>query len=92
MILETGAVKAQGNWEAIKHSVTPSISKFRFQQQRDHDATLAPNPALVKLDSQVRAKEEAQADLARQTGDLGLYCQDSTGTTARATVADLCNT
>ncbi|KAK4233232.1 P-loop containing nucleoside triphosphate hydrolase protein [Achaetomium macrosporum] len=71
VILEGGGVKAQGSWEAIKHKASSSISKFSFQQHTDHVIGPTPHSMSAKLNSQVR--QEAEADLARKTGDLGLY-------------------
>ena len=73
VILEDGGViKAQGTWEAIKHHASSSISKFRLQEhQAGHDRGSA------KPSSQSR--QEAQADLARKTGDFGLYRQCQCG-------------
>ncbi|KAK3903084.1 ABC transporter type 1, transmembrane domain-containing protein [Staphylotrichum tortipilum] len=73
VILEGGGVKAHGNWEAIKHHASSSISKFSLQEhQADHidDPAKASSPATSR---QLQATQEARVDLARNTGDLGLY-------------------
>ncbi|KAK4248096.1 P-loop containing nucleoside triphosphate hydrolase protein [Corynascus novoguineensis] len=74
LILDDGGVKAKGNWEAIRHKTSSSISKFRFQQQSHSGPNPPKTTSSTKLSDQLQAMREAEADLARRTGDLGLYC------------------
>ncbi|EDN95157.1 hypothetical protein SS1G_11032 [Sclerotinia sclerotiorum 1980 UF-70] len=60
----------QGNWQTIKFE-TGSIAKFS-SGNRSKD-NLAVSAAFDKLSSQVQAKDEAEIDLARQSGDFALY-------------------
>lgn len=73
VILEGGGVKAQGNWEAVKNKVSSSISKFSLQHQTDRAFGTTPSRNPGRLNAQLQVRQEAQADLARKTGDLGLY-------------------
>ena len=70
VILEDGKIKAQGSWEAIKHKASSSISKFSIQHQLNRGV---PPLTSGRLNAQLQAKEEAQAELARKPGDLELY-------------------
>ena len=72
VILEDGKIKAQGSWEAIKHKASSSIPKFSIQHQLNRGA---PPPTSGGLNAQLQAKEEAQAELTKKSGDLELYCQ-----------------
>ena len=72
VMLENGKIKAQGSWEAIKHKASSSISKFSIQHQLNRGVL---PPTCGRLNAQLQAKEEAQAELARKSGDLELYCQ-----------------
>ncbi|KAL2127939.1 hypothetical protein VTI74DRAFT_9944 [Chaetomium olivicolor] len=74
VILEGGGVRTQGNWEAIRHKASSSISKFSLQRQTDPVIGPTSPSTSAKLNAQLRARQEAQADLARKTGNLGLYC------------------
>jgi len=60
----------QGNWENIKIKAT-SISKFSTSNSAKENAVILAN--FAKLNAQVQAKEETEADLSRQTGDPALY-------------------
>ncbi|AEO64833.1 uncharacterized protein THITE_2142635 [Thermothielavioides terrestris NRRL 8126] len=73
IILDGGGIKAQGSWEAIKHQASSSISKFSLQRPTDDVVSPASPPTFAKLNAQLQIKQEAQADLARRTGDMGLY-------------------
>ena len=60
----------QGNWQSIKIEAG-SIAKFSSGNHiKDNTAVAA---AFAKLSAQVRAKDEAEIDLARQSGDSALY-------------------
>lgn len=62
-------IKEQGNWEEIKSKPT-SLLKSIPTTKNKNDALL---PNFDKLSAQLRAKDEAEKDLSRQTGDLTLY-------------------
>ncbi|RFU26545.1 hypothetical protein B7463_g9807, partial [Scytalidium lignicola] len=72
VILGDLGIKAQGGWNTIK-SKTEAIEKFgpRNPTEEGGDSALAKN--LDKLNAQLRASNEAEGDLARQTGDTTLY-------------------
>ncbi len=72
VLLEDGRIKAQGSWEEIKHKASASIPKFSVQHKLNRGI---PPPTSVRLNAQLQAKEDAQADSARKPGDLGLYRQ-----------------
>lgn len=80
MVLDGGQVKAQGAWQIIQHKVSSSISKFSLHHDNDRGGD-NPSSTPGKADIQVRVKQDAQADLTRKTGDLGLYrqCHDDPG-------------
>ncbi|KAK6609022.1 hypothetical protein H4I96_02953 [Botrytis cinerea] len=60
----------QGDWQSIKIKAG-SIAKFSSGNNiKDNAAVVA---AFAKLSAQVRAKDEAEIDLARQSGDSALY-------------------
>ncbi len=73
VIIEGGKIRAQGGWEAIKHKASLSISKFNLQHQLGGVVFLTPPPISGRLNAQLRARQEAETDLARKTGDLQLY-------------------
>lgn len=70
VILEDHGIKEQGNWQTIKGKAS-SIAKFTSSSQGKHDPGQSVN--FDKLSAQTRAKDEAEIDLARQTGDSALY-------------------
>jgi hypothetical protein len=73
VILDGCGVRAQGSWKEIQSIASSSISKFTFQQRAARDAETVPTASSSKLTAQLQARQEAQVDLARRTGDLGLY-------------------
>ncbi|KAL2198120.1 hypothetical protein P885DRAFT_68308 [Corynascus similis CBS 632.67] len=74
LILDDGGVKAKGSWEAIKHKISTSISKFRFEQRSSNRPNHPKTTRSTKLSDQLQDMREAEVDLARRTADLGLYC------------------
>jgi ATP-binding cassette subfamily C (CFTR/MRP) protein 1 len=60
----------QGNWQNIKIKAA-SIAKFSSSRYIKDNAILSAN--FDKLSAQFQAKDEAETDLARQTGDFALY-------------------
>jgi ATP-binding cassette subfamily C (CFTR/MRP) protein 1 len=70
VVLGDQGIKEQGTWQDIKVK-TASITKFISGSQGKGGTVLTTN--FNKLGAQFRAKEEAEVDLSRQTGDLGLY-------------------
>ena len=60
----------QGNWQDIKVKAA-SIAKFSSSHHTQDNTILSAD--FDKLSAQFRAKDEAEIDLARQTGDLALY-------------------
>lgn len=70
MVLGDHGIKEQGTWQEIKEKAA-SIAKFNHDPQTKSDVVLTAN--FDKLKAQVRAKDEAEVDLSRQTGDLALY-------------------
>lgn len=56
-----------------------SISKFSLGHGNDNVYGHIRPSASAKLKTQLQVAQEAQADLARKTGDLGLYCQSVPG-------------
>ena len=69
MVLGDHGIKEQGTWQEIK-TKTASIAKFTLGPQ-DNNTVLSAN--FDQLRAQFRATDEAEVDLARQTGDLALY-------------------
>lgn len=70
VVLGDRGIKEQGAWQDIKIKAA-SIAKFSSNRQSNNDPMLSSG--FDKLSAQVRAKDEAAADLARRTGDLALY-------------------
>lgn len=70
MVLGEGGIKEQGAWHDIKIKAA-SIAKFSSKRPSDDNVMLASG--FDKLNAQVRAKDEAAVDLARNTGDVALY-------------------
>jgi ATP-binding cassette subfamily C (CFTR/MRP) protein 1 len=69
VVLGDQVVKEQGAWQEIQVK-TASVAKFALGP-RDKNAVLSAN--FDQLRAQFRATDEAEVDLARQTGDLALY-------------------
>lgn len=75
MVLGDNGIKEQGPWEEIKVKAG-SIAKFTRNQLRgggQNDGFFISSENFDKLCVQVRATDEAEMDLARQTGDFDLY-------------------
>ncbi|KAJ8063871.1 hypothetical protein OCU04_007725 [Sclerotinia nivalis] len=70
VVLGDHGIIDQGNWQTIKVK-TGSITKFSSGNRTNDN--LAVSAAFDKLSAQVRAKDEAEIDLARQSGDSALY-------------------
>ncbi|KFX93219.1 hypothetical protein O988_06925 [Pseudogymnoascus sp. VKM F-3808] len=70
VVLGDHGIKEQGTWQAIQVKAV-SIAKFTPGPQSKSDVVLSTN--FDQLRTQFRAKDEAEVDLARQTGDLALY-------------------
>lgn len=70
VILGNHRIEEQGTWEDIKLKAA-SIEKFALNSQGNNSVSLSAN--FDRLSAQVRAKDEAEVDLSRQTGDLTLY-------------------
>ncbi|TVY42741.1 ABC transporter [Lachnellula subtilissima] len=70
VVLEDHGIKEQGNWQTIEGKAS-SIAKFTSSSQSKYDLSQSAN--FDKLSAQTRAKDEAEVDLARQTGDSALY-------------------
>ncbi|THV47959.1 hypothetical protein BGAL_0277g00120 [Botrytis galanthina] len=70
IVLGDHGIIDQGNWQSIKIKAG-SIAKFSSGNHIKDNAAVAA--AFAKLSAQVRAKDEAEIDLARQSGDSALY-------------------
>ncbi|TGO29604.1 hypothetical protein BPAE_0013g00560 [Botrytis paeoniae] len=73
VVLGDHGIIDQGNWQSIKIKAG-SIAKFSSGNHVKDNAAVAA--AFAKLSAQVRAKDEAEIDLARQSGDSALYVLD----------------
>lgn len=72
VILGDGGVKEQGPWRDLKRKGA-AIEKFIPSKGGHHSSSDIPVANLAKLSAQLRARDEAAVDLARQTGDITLY-------------------
>ncbi|KAK1831127.1 ABC transporter, partial [Podospora conica] len=74
VILGDGGIQEQGAWRDLK-TKGAAIEKFIPSNGGHHSGGDAPTPTanLAKLSAQLRARDEAAVDLARQTGDITLY-------------------
>jgi ABC-type Fe3+/spermidine/putrescine transport system ATPase subunit len=72
VVLGDGEVKEQGPWDKIKGK-TAAIAKFIPSGDHFEGFTTAEGVANSKLTAQLRAKDDAEIDLARKTGDIALY-------------------
>jgi ATP-binding cassette subfamily C (CFTR/MRP) protein 1 len=70
VVLGDRGIIDQGNWQNIKIKAA-SIAKFSSSHHIKDNAILSAN--FDKLSAQLRAKDEIEIDLARQTGDPALY-------------------
>ncbi|OKL59922.1 hypothetical protein UA08_04651 [Talaromyces atroroseus] len=70
VVLNNHGILAQGNWHKIQtEAVYPA--KFSSGHRVKDSAILSGN--FEKLNAQLRAKDETEVDLARQTGDPAVY-------------------
>ncbi|KAI1763558.1 putative ABC transporter [Hypoxylon sp. FL1150] len=72
VILSDGTVKEKGTWQELQ-AKGGAIDKFVQKHPTSEESDASSSQEFVKLRSQLRAKDEAEMDLARQTGDLSLY-------------------
>lgn len=72
MILKDHEIVDQGSWQDIQFKATFS-TKFSSSYRNRDNAILSAN--FEKLNNQLRAKDETEIDLARQTGDPTLYSE-----------------
>ncbi|KAI9643325.1 hypothetical protein NHQ30_007944 [Ciborinia camelliae] len=72
-----------GNWQSIKIKAE-SIAKFSSGNHAKDNA--AVSAAFDKLGAQVRAKDEAEMDLARHSGDSTLYGKLPSSSNSRMTI------
>jgi len=70
VVLGDRKILEQGTWQEIK-MIAASIPKFAPGYHVKINAVLSAN--FDKLQTQILAKDEAEVDLSRQTGDLALY-------------------
>ncbi|KAI1179905.1 putative ABC transporter [Nemania sp. FL0916] len=70
VVLSDHRIVEQGSWEEIQVK-TAAISKFSSSHQVEESAVISAN--FDKFTAQLRAQDETEADLARQTGDPALY-------------------
>ncbi|KAA8566279.1 hypothetical protein EYC84_008879 [Monilinia fructicola] len=70
VVLGDHGIIDQGSWQSIKNKAG-AIAKFSLGRQSKDNAVVAA--AFDKLGAHVRAKDEAEADLARQSGASTLY-------------------
>lgn len=70
MVLGGNGIIDQGNWQNTETKAA-SIAKFSSSHYIKDNALLSAN--FDKLGAQFRAKDEAEIDLSRQTGDSALY-------------------
>ena len=72
VIIGDGGVKEQGAWWDLKRKGA-AIEKFIPSDGSNQSSSDIPAANLAKLSAQLRARDEAAVDLARQTGDITLY-------------------
>lgn len=71
VVLGDHRIMDQGNWQNIKIKAA-SIAKFSSSHHiKDNSAVLSAK--FDELSAQLRAKDETEIDLARQSGDPALY-------------------
>jgi ATP-binding cassette subfamily C (CFTR/MRP) protein 1 len=70
VVLGDNGIIDQGNWQDIETKAA-SIKKFSSSHYIKDNAILSTN--FDQLGAQFRAKDEAEMDLSRQTGDSALY-------------------
>ncbi|PQE27279.1 ABC transporter protein [Rutstroemia sp. NJR-2017a WRK4] len=70
VVLGNHGVVDQGHWKDI---TVKSAAIAKFSSGNPSNTTAAVSASFDKLTAQVRAKDEAELDLARQSGDSALY-------------------
>jgi precorrin-4 methylase len=71
VVLEDHRIIDRGNWQDIKVKAA-SIAKFSSRHHtKDNNAVLSLK--LDEISAKLRAKNETEIDIARQTGDPALY-------------------
>lgn len=70
IVLGNHGIRDQGTGQEIKTKAS-SIAKFSSELQSRSELVLSSN--FDQLNVQVQAKEQAEVDLSRQTGDFSLY-------------------
>ncbi|KAI1842151.1 hypothetical protein JX266_011684 [Neoarthrinium moseri] len=70
VVLGNRGIVDQGSWQNINTKAT-SIAKFSSSHTSRENVILSAN--YDKLSAQLRAKDDTELDLARQTGDTALY-------------------
>jgi hypothetical protein len=70
---DNGRIKEQGPWHMIR-AKKPTVAKFRIRTASESvNITPAVTRNLDQLGAQLKAVDEAGAELTRQTGDSALY-------------------
>ncbi|KAI1297079.1 putative ABC transporter [Xylaria venustula] len=72
VVLGDRTVKERGTWEELQHHGI-ALPKIIAKIHTPHETDAATSKQFAKLSSQLQAKQEAEEDLVRQTGDLALY-------------------
>jgi ATP-binding cassette, subfamily C (CFTR/MRP), member 1 len=72
VVLGDGEIKEEGSWDKIKGK-TAAIAKFIPSRDHFEGFATVEGVANFKLTAQLRARDEAEVDLARKTGDIALY-------------------
>lgn len=72
ILLGESRVLEQGPWQSLqgKSAATSKFVPGHISERQNHGV---PSADLSKLQAQLRAKDEAEVDLARKTGDIALY-------------------
>jgi hypothetical protein len=70
VVLQDHGILDQGSWQNIK-TTAASVVKSSFSHGIKDNAILSAN--FENLNAQLRAKDETEIDLARQSGDPALY-------------------
>ncbi|KAI1405376.1 putative ABC transporter [Hypoxylon fuscum] len=72
IIIGEGGIREKGTWEELQGKVS-AIVKFVPDSHTSGEDDTAQSENLVKLSAQLRATDEAEVDLSRQTGEFALY-------------------
>lgn len=67
----------RGTWEDLKSDMS-QIAKFQMAESESRLSDPAQSSS-VRFKAQVRSRKDAVEDLARKTGDFGLYGKDFSG-------------